>query len=117
MFDSPRDTHTRADEGPVMCFNGANTYQLGWYSAYYVNLPVANNFDWTGDLVGMAQKSAALSSDKMIVRISYKFDGCLHPFQPPDWNQLRNPRRWKSGACHHAGNRYGVRSIYASGKA
>jgi hypothetical protein len=52
-----------------MCFNGANTYQLGWYSAYYVNLPVVQNFDWTGDLVGFAEKSAALVSDKMIIRI------------------------------------------------
>jgi hypothetical protein len=45
-----------SDEGPVMCFNGPNMYQLGWYSAYYVNLPVVNNFDWTGDLVGIAEK-------------------------------------------------------------
>jgi hypothetical protein len=49
-------------------------YQLGWYSAYYVNLPVANSFDWTGDLVGMAENGAALASDKMIVRISYQYD-------------------------------------------
>ena len=52
-----------------MCFNAPNMYQLGWYSAYYVNLPVAGNFNWSGDLVGIAEKAAALASDKMIVRI------------------------------------------------
>ena len=52
-----------------MCFNAPNMYQLGWYSAYYVNLPVSGNFAWTGDLVGMAEKGAASASDKMIVRI------------------------------------------------
>jgi hypothetical protein len=52
-----------------MCFNGAKTYQLGWYSQYHVNLPSSGSFNWNGYLVGFAEKSSASSSDKMIVRI------------------------------------------------
>ena len=57
------------DEGPVMCFNGAKTYQLGWYSQYHVDLPISGSFNWNGNLVGFAEKASASWSDKMIVRI------------------------------------------------
>ena len=57
------------DDGPVMCFNGAKTYQLGWYSQYHVDLPISGSFNWNGNLVGFAEKASASSSDKMIVRI------------------------------------------------
>jgi hypothetical protein len=52
-----------------MCFNGAKTYQLGWYSQYHMNLPSSGSYNWNGNLVGFAEKSRASSSDKMIVRI------------------------------------------------
>jgi hypothetical protein len=52
-----------------MCFNGAKTYQLGWYSQYHVDLPNNGSFNWNGKLVGFAEKSSATSNDKMIVRI------------------------------------------------
>ena len=53
-----------------MCFNGVNTWQLGWFSAYYVDLPSDDNkFYWSGNLVGFAEKSRASRSDPMIIRI------------------------------------------------
>jgi hypothetical protein len=53
-----------------MCFNGAKTYQLGWYSQFHVELPSNGSFNWNGNLVGFAEKSSASSSDRMIIRIA-----------------------------------------------
>ena len=66
-----------SDDSPKMCFNGPKSWQLGWYNAYHVDLStnvLTNNeewinYDWTGDLVGFAQKDAANANDKMIIRI------------------------------------------------
>jgi hypothetical protein len=55
-----------------MCFNGPKTWQLGWYNAYHVDLPIDGNFSWRGSLIGFAEKSSAISSDHMIVRIRNK---------------------------------------------
>jgi hypothetical protein len=52
-----------------MCFNGPKTWQLGWYSNYHLNLSAKTNIDTTVDLIGFAEKSYALKSDVMIVRI------------------------------------------------
>ena len=52
-----------------MCFNGAKTWQLGWYTEFHLDLPVGNNFRWKGNLVGFAERSAASVSDRMIIRI------------------------------------------------
>ena len=56
------------DDTPIMCFNGPKSWQLGWYSDYHVDLST-NNYNWSGDLVGFAEKSATAASDKMIIRI------------------------------------------------
>lgn len=61
-----------------MCFNGAKTWQLGWYSSYHVDLPLANNHIWKGDLVGFSENKAALASDKMIIRIRSSLDYYIH---------------------------------------
>ncbi|KAI2488977.1 Gametolysin peptidase M11 [Fragilaria crotonensis] len=58
-----------SDDGPVMCFNGPKTWQLGWFSDYHVDLAVATGISWTGNLVGFAQKADAALTDKMIIRI------------------------------------------------
>jgi hypothetical protein len=52
-----------------MCFNGAKTWQLGWFSNYHVDLDPTFSIDWTGDLIGFAEKSSASPTDVMIVRI------------------------------------------------
>ncbi|KAI2498224.1 Gametolysin peptidase M11 [Fragilaria crotonensis] len=63
------------DEGPKMCFNGANTWQLGWFPSYHVDLPFASSIYWDGNLVGFAERDAALtSSDRMIIRIRGSVD-------------------------------------------
>ena len=55
-----------------MCFNGPKSWQLGWYSDYHVDLST-NNYNWSGDLVGFAEKSATAASYKMIIRIRNDF--------------------------------------------
>jgi hypothetical protein len=55
-----------------MCFNGPKTWQLGWYDAYHVDLPMNGNFHWRGSLIGFADKSSAVPTDRMIVRIRSK---------------------------------------------
>ena len=57
------------DEGPIMCFNGPKTWQLGWFSDYHVDLSTASGISWTGNLIGFAQKANAALTDKMIIRI------------------------------------------------
>ena len=68
------------DEGPLMCFNAANTWQLGWYTDYRVDLPdsVTNSFVWSGSLVGFAEKSSAIASDRMMIRIRSASDYYIH---------------------------------------
>ena len=52
-----------------MCFNGIKTWQLGWHSTFHTDLPIGDNYNWQGNLVGFADKSLASSSDQMIIRI------------------------------------------------
>ena len=68
------------DEGPLMCFNAANTWQLGWYTDYGVDLPdsVTSSFVWSGSLVGFAEKSSAVASDRMMIRIRSMSDYYIH---------------------------------------
>ncbi|KAI2496201.1 Gametolysin peptidase M11 [Fragilaria crotonensis] len=58
-----------SDDTPNMCFNGAKTWQLGWHSDFHLDLPVGNDFNWIGNLVGFAERSSASPSDRMIIRI------------------------------------------------
>jgi hypothetical protein len=51
-----------------MCFNGPKSWQLGWYSDYHVDLST-NNYNWSGDLVGFAEKVPVSDPEKMIIRI------------------------------------------------
>ncbi|KAI2504207.1 Gametolysin peptidase M11 [Fragilaria crotonensis] len=57
------------DDGPIMCFNGPKTWQLGWFSEYHVDLSTATGISWSGNLVGFAQRANAAVTDKMIIRI------------------------------------------------
>jgi hypothetical protein len=59
-----------------MCFNGAKTYQLGWYSQYHLDLPISKQFNRSGNLIGFAEKANASSDDNMIIRI-------IAPTEPP----------------------------------
>ena len=66
------------DEGPLMCFNAANTWQLGWYTDYRVDLPIMNSYVWSGSLIGLAEKNSAIASDKMMIRIRSASDYYIH---------------------------------------
>ena len=69
----------REDEGPKRCFNGANTWQLGWFPSFHVDLPIGNSFYWDGNLVGFAERDAAPSaSDRMMIRIRSSVDYYVH---------------------------------------
>jgi hypothetical protein len=48
-----------------MCYNGPKSWQLGWYSDYHVDLS-PNNYNWSVDLVGFAEKD---NTNMMIIRI------------------------------------------------
>ncbi|KAI2498223.1 Gametolysin peptidase M11 [Fragilaria crotonensis] len=67
------------DETPKMCFNGANTWQLGWFPSFHVDIPFANSIYWDGNLVGFAERDAASSiSDRMIIRLRSSVDYYVH---------------------------------------
>lgn len=61
-----------------MCFNGAKTWQLGWFASFYLDLPVGDAFNWKGNLVGFADKAYAANSDRMIIRIRSSTDYYVH---------------------------------------
>lgn len=56
-----------ADEGPVMCFNNAKNWQLGWYSDKHATAsPLTTS--WTGDLVGISDYLAA-GSNTVVLKV------------------------------------------------
>jgi len=64
------------DEGPAMCFNGAKSYQLGWFPTYSQEVESDNPFFWNGDLVGFVDKDSMVgcaqgdsNCDKLIFRL------------------------------------------------
>jgi len=58
-----------SDDGPVMCFNGPKTYQLGWFPTYTQDVIDTTSFSWNGDLIGFVDKEEAQPNDKMIFRL------------------------------------------------
>mmetsp|Transcript_19939 Transcript_19939/g.29570 ORF Transcript_19939/g.29570 Transcript_19939/m.29570 type:complete len:625 (-) Transcript_19939:1231-3105(-) len=57
--------------GPRMCFNGAKTFQLGWFKEYHQEFSSnAGFFSWADYMVGFVHRELATDGEKMIVRIS-----------------------------------------------
>eukprot|EP00548_Thalassiothrix_antarctica_P008347 CAMPEP_0194131402 /NCGR_PEP_ID=MMETSP0152-20130528/2184_1 /TAXON_ID=1049557 /ORGANISM="Thalassiothrix antarctica, Strain L6-D1" /LENGTH=480 /DNA_ID=CAMNT_0038826173 /DNA_START=24 /DNA_END=1462 /DNA_ORIENTATION=- len=48
-----------SDEGPVMCFNGPKSYQLGWFPNYQTDVADSAPFYWKGALIGTANRDQA----------------------------------------------------------
>ena len=61
-------------DGPFKCFNGAKSWQLGWYSDGHESIssmPVNGKREYEGRLIGAAEyKKLELSSDRVIVQIN-----------------------------------------------
>lgn len=55
-----------SDDGPIMCFNGPKTWQLGWFPNRHVTL-ASGSFSWSGNLVGFVDYENTDSNDKMII--------------------------------------------------
>ncbi|CAJ1937796.1 unnamed protein product [Cylindrotheca closterium] len=64
-------TYGRGDdvaEGNRMCFNGAHSWQLGWYTQYNLEIdPLATNFD--GTLVGADRVPNVLASENVVLKL------------------------------------------------
>jgi len=59
------------DDGPRMCFNGAKTYQLGWFKEYHQDLSSNSGFfTWEGNLLGFVNRDLITDGEKMILRIT-----------------------------------------------
>jgi len=58
-----------SDDTPLMCFNGAKTYQLDWFPTFTQDVTADTSFSWSGDLIGFTDKNRAQSNDKMIFRL------------------------------------------------
>jgi hypothetical protein len=61
------------DDGPVMCFNGPKSFQLGWYNDHHITLSADNNFSWTGKLYGVAGYKKAADSDAVIIKLDDQY--------------------------------------------
>ena len=61
-------------DGPFKCFNGAKSWQLGWYFDGHesiMSMPVNGKREYEGRLIGAAEyKKLELSSDRVIVQIN-----------------------------------------------
>mmetsp|Transcript_15794 Transcript_15794/g.24045 ORF Transcript_15794/g.24045 Transcript_15794/m.24045 type:complete len:451 (+) Transcript_15794:688-2040(+) len=68
----------REDDGPIQCFNGAKSYQLGWFEEYHIEVDPFNvstgDLLWNGTLIGLADyesfSSSSPAADGMILRIA-----------------------------------------------
>eukprot|EP00546_Thalassionema_frauenfeldii_P015177 CAMPEP_0178920280 /NCGR_PEP_ID=MMETSP0786-20121207/14918_1 /TAXON_ID=186022 /ORGANISM="Thalassionema frauenfeldii, Strain CCMP 1798" /LENGTH=434 /DNA_ID=CAMNT_0020594331 /DNA_START=252 /DNA_END=1552 /DNA_ORIENTATION=+ len=59
-----------SDEGPVMCFNAAKTFQLGWFNNNYViQQSDSEAFNLEYPMIGFAQREVASAGDIMILRL------------------------------------------------
>jgi len=58
------------DNGPKMCFNGAQSWQLGWYNTRHDTFTLSDG-TWTGRLIGQVDQNnpSANPTDKVILRI------------------------------------------------
>jgi hypothetical protein len=54
--------------GPMKCFNGPKTYQLGWFRSHYETI-YDISYEWAGRLYGLADVSNISSSSIMIVKL------------------------------------------------
>jgi len=60
------------DEGPLMCFNAAKNWQLGWYVDRAISIPNPFFERWSGTLVGLSDfTSEALEDEIVIVRLEF----------------------------------------------
>lgn len=59
------------DDFPRMCFNGAQSWQLGWYSSKHVTLTAfpESVLNWSGTLVGMAEYDRTNGNEHVIVKL------------------------------------------------
>ena len=58
-----------SDDGPVMCFNAAKNFQLGWFDDKFEEINLSENF--IGNLIGQADYSIDPSgTEKVGVRIT-----------------------------------------------
>merc|ERR1712151_1158126 len=60
------------DDYPAMCFNGAKSWKLGWYSDGHMSIDTesSSNPSFSGSLIGINDYSKNnLSSNKMIIKI------------------------------------------------
>jgi hypothetical protein len=70
-----------------MCFNGAKSWQLGWYSSKHAELLNFNTpgKSWSGQLVGIADYGNNLSKNVLIKQVGgWKYSPLLHQLQLPD---------------------------------
>ena len=56
------------DEGPIMCYNGPNNWQLGWYEDRRVSLN--SGYSWSGKLYGISDYQSSSSNDAVVIKIS-----------------------------------------------
>ena len=60
------------DDSPAMCFNGAKSWQLGWYNTSHVELSLTTGSTWTGDLFGVVDFDPSLTAGQnVIVRFGF----------------------------------------------
>ena len=59
------------DDSPRMCFNGAQSWQLGWYSSKHVTLTAfpESVLNWNGTLVGIAEYDKINGNEHVIVKL------------------------------------------------
>ena len=57
------------DDGPKMCFNGAKSWQLGWYQDKHQVFNLSDS-SWSGRLVGHVDKGSAAADDTIILKLN-----------------------------------------------
>ena len=57
------------DDGPIMCFNSAKNWQLGWYEDKHTTVKPLHQDYWEGKLVGYAKYNEAPADSSVIIKV------------------------------------------------
>jgi len=55
-------SYKSSDDAPLMCFNGAKSWQLGWYAAYHASAQPLRR-SWKGTMIGLSESGMSLGGN------------------------------------------------------
>ncbi len=90
------------DDGPLLCFNPAKNYQLGWFNDKAIEVDPIINGPWAGTIIGVSDYSNSLVDQNANVVVKIKTGGSR------DYYVGYNRKKWMNSGVLIAGDRVTV---------